>query len=121
MEYIWIDRLCIIQDSRDDKDRELRRMSQYYQNAYLTLTASTNSAAEGFIEDTIGCSQHPDCPAHRDLLCTLVMCPDKRLSVVFFRQETPHNVAVEPINGRAWTFEERLLSPRYLLYGNRVL
>lgn len=121
MEYIWIDRLCIIQDSRDDKDRELRRMSQYYQNAYLTLTASTKSAAEGFLEDTISCPQHPDFPAHRDLLRILVMCPDKRLSVVLFRQETPHNLAVEPINGRAWTFEERLLSPRYLMYGNRVL
>ncbi|KAL2272886.1 hypothetical protein FJTKL_05927 [Diaporthe vaccinii] len=117
MEYIWIDRLCIIQDSKDDKDRELRRMSQYYQNAYLTLTASTNSAAEGFIEDTIGCSQHPDFPAHRDLLRILVMCPDKRLSVVFFRQETPHNLAVEPITGRGWTFEERLLSLRYLMHG----
>lgn len=121
MEYIWIDRLCIIQDSRDDKDRELKRMSQYYQNAYLTLTASTHSADDGFIEDTIGCPQHPDFPAHRDLLRTLVLCPDKEIGEVYFRQETPHNLAVEPINGRAWTFEERLLSPRYLMYGNRVL
>lgn len=120
-EYIWIDRLCIIQDSRDDKDRELKKMSQYYRNAYLTLTASTKSAAEGFMEDIIGCPLHPDFPAHRDLLRTPVLCPNKEIGEVYFRQETPHNLAVEPINGRAWTFEERLLSPRYLMFGNRVL
>lgn len=120
-EYVWIDRLCIIQDSRDDKDRELKKMSKYYRNAYLTLTASTKSADEGFIEDFIGCPQHPDFPAHRDLLRTLVLCPNNEIGEVYFRQETPHNLAVEPINGRAWTFEERLLSPRYLMYGNRVL
>ncbi|KAI1171281.1 heterokaryon incompatibility protein-domain-containing protein [Nemania sp. FL0916] len=39
-EYIWIDSLCIIQDSREDKERECLRMGHIFQNSVLTLSAT---------------------------------------------------------------------------------
>jgi hypothetical protein len=45
LTYIWIDSLCIIQDSNTDKGLEIPNMADYYQNAELNLSASTQSIA----------------------------------------------------------------------------
>ncbi|KAF1828678.1 HET-domain-containing protein [Decorospora gaudefroyi] len=45
LKYLWIDSLCIIQDSIDDWRREGSRMSQIYKNAIITLAAT--GAADG--------------------------------------------------------------------------
>ncbi|MCJ1230338.1 hypothetical protein MMC12_007011 [Toensbergia leucococca] len=37
VRYVWIDSLCIIQDSEADVRQELLKMAQYYQNALCTL------------------------------------------------------------------------------------
>lgn len=39
LRFIWIDSLCIIQNSNEDWDFEASRMAQVYNNAYLTLAA----------------------------------------------------------------------------------
>jgi hypothetical protein len=44
--YIWIDSLCIIQDSESDKARELSKMKDVFQNSYLT-TAVSDSPSVG--------------------------------------------------------------------------
>lgn len=46
LNYLWIDSLCILQDSREDWDIESSKMCQYYENAYITIsaTASPNSS-----------------------------------------------------------------------------
>ncbi|KAF2730557.1 HET-domain-containing protein [Polyplosphaeria fusca] len=52
LDYLWIDSMCIIQDSIDDWRQEAAKMAQYYSNAYVTLSAtmSTNSAGGLFQE-----------------------------------------------------------------------
>ncbi len=46
--YIWIDSLCIIQDSPDDWDKESGRMAILYRHSALTIAASgARSASEG--------------------------------------------------------------------------
>lgn len=45
LNYLWIDSLCIIQDSDADKALEIPNMADYYQNAELNLSASTQSIA----------------------------------------------------------------------------
>ena len=43
-EYVWIDALCIMQDSRDDWAMEAQVMHQIYENSECTLSRSTISA-----------------------------------------------------------------------------
>jgi hypothetical protein len=38
--YLWVDALCIIQDSEADKRREISRMDQIYRNALFTIVAA---------------------------------------------------------------------------------
>ena len=40
IRYVWIDSLCIIQDSGDDWEKEAAQMASIYSNAHLTIAAS---------------------------------------------------------------------------------
>ena len=49
-EYLWIDALCIIQDSPSDKRHEISQMQHIYANAAVTIVAATASSVEqGFL------------------------------------------------------------------------
>lgn len=39
VRYLWIDSLCILQDSREDWEREAPLMASVYGNAYVTIAA----------------------------------------------------------------------------------
>lgn len=41
--YIWIDCLCILQDSKADWEHESARMADVYSNAYITIAASQST------------------------------------------------------------------------------
>ncbi|ORY03326.1 heterokaryon incompatibility protein-domain-containing protein [Clohesyomyces aquaticus] len=40
IRYLWIDALCIIQDSKRDRELESSRMASIYEHSYLTLSAA---------------------------------------------------------------------------------
>ncbi|KAL8671551.1 MAG: hypothetical protein Q9168_003958 [Polycauliona sp. 1 TL-2023] len=49
--YLWIDALCIIQDSKHDWEIESARMNDVYESAHLTIVAtSAVSSDEGFLK-----------------------------------------------------------------------
>ncbi len=51
LKYLWVDSLCIIQDSEEDQEKEIGRMSEIYKNAYVTISAAkATSSEEGFLE-----------------------------------------------------------------------
>lgn len=48
--YIWIDCLCILQDSKADWEHEAAHMAEVYSNTYLTIAASrAEHCGEGFL------------------------------------------------------------------------
>ena len=47
IDYIWIDSLCIIQDSETDWQAEVTSMHQVYTRSYLNLAASASSNGSG--------------------------------------------------------------------------
>ena len=40
LRYLWVDALCIVQDSKDEWAEEALKMGDYYSHAYLTIAAS---------------------------------------------------------------------------------
>ncbi|RFU79733.1 hypothetical protein TARUN_2487 [Trichoderma arundinaceum] len=48
-QYIWIDSICIIQDSREDKIQQLRMMDSIYRRANLTIVAAAGPHANAGI------------------------------------------------------------------------
>jgi hypothetical protein len=45
IRYIWIDSLCILQDSDEDKLREIPKMGKYYQNSEINISASSETTS----------------------------------------------------------------------------
>lgn len=120
IEYLWVDSLCIIQDSPEDKDNELPKMPSYYRNTYLTICAGGSSSENGFLVTHKECEQHSGTKIPKDLLCMPYLCPDGATSDIFFREESPYSLSDEPVSRRAWTFQERILSPKIVTYGSRI-
>jgi hypothetical protein len=50
IDYLWIDALCIIQDSEEDWQAESAMMGYYYRNAHLTISAlDASDGSKGFL------------------------------------------------------------------------
>ncbi|OCL02310.1 HET-domain-containing protein, partial [Glonium stellatum] len=118
--YLWIDSLCIIQDSAEDWEVEAAKMSDIYANAYLTI------AADGAANSHGGCYVAGE---DRDVKATEVKCTDVfgDKCRVYIRQNTayPEQVHIpahertkvglpSTLASRAWVLQERVLSPRTL-------
>jgi len=116
-KYIWIDALCIIQDSPSDWEREAAMMAPVYRNAYLSIAAETAAAAsEGFLARQHLAAEHPSpfqvrwqtTEGLESLLAARVV-PD--LEMHFNRDEDDL-----PLELRGWCLQERILSTRTLTY-----
>jgi hypothetical protein len=142
IKHIWIDSLCIIQDSAADKNKELPRMAGYYRNSYLTISASTGKCTKPFLDSQGLCAKHPDNRFPKDLVLLNLLVSSTyeakpkdngtdsgsgtkytkhALDYLFVRKECPYFLSLEPISTRGWTFQERVLSPRILCFGGRVV
>ncbi|KAF2099956.1 HET-domain-containing protein [Rhizodiscina lignyota] len=116
LQYLWVDALCIIQDLEADKNHEIARMDEIYHSAYVTIcAASASSCRAGFLEDKS--QEFPGVPA-RPVSHIIFPCPDGRLGEIQLTPTRTYDPIMEPLNSRAWCFQERLLSPRVLTYGS---
>lgn len=115
IRYLWIDALCIIQDSDSDKARELTQMPSIYKNALLTVSAAIAEDCEkGFLHDRpqivkeidqsfcvplIWDVRQPD----GELGTEVWLCPDED------RGFKIKDYDEEVIESRGWTFQEAWL------------
>lgn len=114
VRYLWIDSLCIVQDDRDDWERESAQMSSIYKRAYLTIAAlRAGSDSEGFL--------HPREPASaRSCFAQGVhIYPAVENHCHYDDKWFGGIIAREPLSLRGWTLQERYLSRRMLSYGSQ--
>ena len=127
--YLWIDSLCIIQDSDEDKSVEISKMPQIYKDAVVTLSAAVASdCGQGFLEDRQTVLQR-----QQTVFCLPSIPDDGGINTdpavvgsVFLYLNSDLGFKVkhlrdEPISSRAWTLQESWLSPRMLVYGSGPL
>ncbi|KAI8963922.1 HET-domain-containing protein [Daldinia sp. FL1419] len=116
LRYIWVDALCIIQDSREDKLKELPQMAEIYQYSALTISAANSTAAsEGFLKPPLPPTFQVQ-PFQVTIGKGSPEFPYMKLSLGF-REETP--VAKDPIDSRGWTLQEWTLSSRRLRFSSQ--
>lgn len=117
LRYLWVDRLCIVQDSTDDWDREAALMCAVYSGATLTLSADgSDSARKGLFQTGQALSQ---------LKYTEYVGPGGDATMLLLLQAPPHGTVAgrclsssQPIDTRGWTMQERLMSRRILHFSS---
>ena len=126
IRYLWIDCLCIVQDDKADKTKEIAQMRRIYSNAYCTISAANISkVTESFLEAR---------PTHSNHVFPLpYACPNGAIGTMMIGETLKLRDSIgvsrmqfydpysDPINQRAWTLEEKLLSPRILSYASNCL
>ena len=120
LSYLWVDALCIMQDSEDDKAGEIARMAQYYSGSVVTLcAASAKRCTDGFL------GVREDDPSVYSLGPVVLQArtsSGRMGSVLVFGENSDEaEDRREPTTMRGWTLQESLLSRRLLIFSSRQL
>jgi hypothetical protein len=116
-QYIWIDSLCILQDSVDDWRQESSVMGEVYRNALCNLAATgAANATEGLCFERDPSMSAPAIVRSRwDGISNedWILYDD---SIVY-----PRELLEGPLLSRGWVIQERVLAPRIIHFGSRQL
>lgn len=111
--YLWIDSLCILQDSMEDWLRESASMAEVYSQALLNIAAAASKDGDGGLISKA-----------RSLATSPCVIKDARGNGIH-SIEPPNrfhgNVENSPLGNRGWVLQERLLSPRVVHFASDQL
>ncbi|KAL1647068.1 hypothetical protein SLS58_002838 [Diplodia intermedia] len=114
LDYLWIDSLCILQDSDDDWAHESSRMGRVYEGATINIVAASASDSNGpLFSNTV--QRDTAQQGFRDYFITMpnvldnpFLCCDEGI--------WQNDVSTSPVARRAWVLQELLLAPRILYF-----
>lgn len=106
VRYIWIDSLCIVQDSKRSWNLNARAMDLIYGNALLTICAADGLDSSAGLR-AMHTAEHA---GHQD---KEHCAPGVRLMI---SRSPETGIKSSAWDKRAWTFQERLLSKRCLIF-----
>jgi hypothetical protein len=106
--YLWVDRLCIVQDDHDNKVAELDKMASIYARSYFTIVAMDGEDADHGLRGVSGTHS----PRHVEQAfyhfsnqCSMMQAPISESDADF-----------KAWHRRGWTFQERTMSNRNLIF-----
>lgn len=117
MRYLWIDALCIIQDSIQDWEVECARMGDIYKSSTLTIAAvDAENSRTGFLNTRLSSISNP--PSCQLPCLGSSGCKGARIEAL---RRDPQNSLDKnsPLSLRAWCMQEKLLCPRILYFGKK--
>jgi hypothetical protein len=103
-KYLWVDRLCILQDDENEKAQQIPCMDSIYSLAELTIIAASGSDAhDGVAGLSVPRSVEQDTCRIGDKLAVMTIPTENAFPNCTYSQ-------------RGWTFQERLLARRSLMF-----
>lgn len=146
---LWVDSLCILQDSPEDKAQEISGMHHIYRNAQLTIMAAgAQSVAAGFLckrdplyNDDQYIPDESEPPIPEDVALPFI-CPPRpatsmgswddrsapqlQVGQMFVADSSTalwrsHSAELWRMSTRAWCLQEYLMSARALIFSPRTL
>ncbi|KAI0380708.1 HET-domain-containing protein [Hypomontagnella monticulosa] len=126
VKYLWIDSVCIIQGDREDWSREAAQMFDVYRNAYVTLAGVYGHSSLSGLRSTSMenltvkvadlCLGKDRCPIYmrRQPHYLTGLCGDNAWGY-------PRTREWGPLFTRAWTYQERMITPRVIYFDKSEL
>ena len=127
--FLWIDALCILQDSLSDWEEQSQEMNEVFGNSWLTICAtSSSSCQEGFLQKRRPPALsleyisrfNPDVRGELSFRSTPAECHDgvrPFATLPYLAQD----LDVAKWSKRGWIFQEKILSPRKLYFGHSMI
>jgi hypothetical protein len=111
ISYLWVDALCILQDDSRDWEIQSQKMADIYYQSFITLgTTWSDGTHDGLFP-----------PEQSSRVGKLIDIPEVgsglrvRRGIPHWSRAAPkHTMTTDPLLSRAWVFQERLLSTRFL-------
>ena len=108
IKLLWIDSICIFQDSKKDWQQESGSMSQVYRNSFLNIAASIAVDSDaGFL-----CERASTIEPHV-VQTAWTGCPNDSY-YIYYENYWLQNFRRMPLGRRAWVYQEMILAPRVL-------
>lgn len=124
IRYLWVDALCIIQDSHKDWQMESAKMGEIYARSFITIAADRATSSDSGCYNELSASQARLLSSDFNFFKLRSKLSDGGESCLYFNTRFFSN---EPsllqgeLDARAWTYQERILSPRILHYTSTQL
>jgi hypothetical protein len=112
--FLWIDSLCILQDSVDDWRAESAEMGSVYSHSLCNIAATANSGHGG------GLFQTRDPRLITPYKIRIAFNGHDRTYCFFEANLWCSTISDSILNRRGWVFQERMLSPRTLHFANQM-
>jgi hypothetical protein len=113
IRYLWIDSLCILQDSDSDWRAESSVMGEIYGRSLCNLAATGSSRTYG------GLFQERDV-SNIAPTTTIKIKGTETTYCVMGNKTWCSEISNAPLNNRGWVLQERMLSPRTLHYASQL-
>jgi len=120
VQYLWIDSLCIMQDSLEDWRHQSALMGEIYKNCFCNLAATGSSNSQGgiFVERDLNISR----PFNMAIMAKSL---DREIAhqgryYVWDAGLWRNHMETAPLNRRGWVLQERLLAPRIIHFSKYV-
>ncbi|UQC88608.1 uncharacterized protein CLUP02_14133 [Colletotrichum lupini] len=111
IRYVWVDCLCIIQDSRSDWEKEALTMRDVYTNASCNIAASASSSpAGGLFRSRVAKDIRPG------IVMSKLASQEPREFYMFDKGYWDRHLLQGALHTRGWVFQERFLSPRQVYF-----
>jgi hypothetical protein len=123
IRYIWIDSLCIIQDSEADWTREAAMMSAVYANGACNLSATGFAdGARGLFALRQPSLLHPiQVEIGDDIYFEESLAFHRGKYFLVEADAWKEDIEEAPLNQRGWVMQERMISPRSLHFGTKQI
>ena len=118
INYLWIDALCITQDSTEDKEKEIMQMGNIYAGALVVVVAAL---AESPL-DSLLVVEPPSDQSHIWRDASLIRYKEMDLNVKFRKRPLAAHSYLADVTlsthtgARAWCFQEKKLASRCLVF-----
>ena len=108
IRYLWIDALCIVQDSQKDWEEQSSAMFDVFSRAFLVIGAASGQDCQYGLFNTWTRS------AMNEVELKSIL-PDGSSTKCFTR---PSLEVKQPLHTRSWAFQESCLAKRYISFGS---
>ena len=110
IDFLWVDRLCIVQDDENMVHDQIGVMGEIFKNSYLTIICADGG------DVNYGLPGVDDTSRKYEPNLTLRFSSSIQFSVLKYKESE-----TSPYHQRAWTFQERMLSSRTLVFHDKTV